>query len=58
MGESDGRQHREAPNPDCRGMILPDVEHHLELQGPVHFPIGFFDRKPLRDIGIERKKHA
>jgi len=45
-------------NPDHIGRVLPEVEHHLELHGPVQFQIEFFDRDPLHVHSIERKEHA
>jgi truncated hemoglobin YjbI/tellurite resistance-related uncharacterized protein len=45
-------------SPDCIGRILPEVEHHLQLDGPVQFQIEFFDRDPLLIDSIERKEHA
>lgn len=45
-------------SPDCIGWILPEVEHHLELHGPVQFQIEFFDRDPLHTDSIERKEYA
>ncbi len=45
-------------NPDRIGRVLPEVEHHLELHGPVQFQIEFFDRDPLHVHSIERKEHA
>ncbi len=48
--------------PDSVGKIQPEVEHHLELHGPVQFQIEFFDRDPLRipspTDSIERTEHA
>jgi len=45
--------------PNCIGRVLPEVEHHLELHGPVQFQIEFFDRDPLHvDNSIERKEYA
>lgn len=45
-------------DPDHIGRVLPEVEHHLELHGPVRFLIEFFDRDPLHIDSIERKEHA
>ncbi|MDR6671053.1 DUF1971 domain-containing protein [Rhizobium sp. 1399] len=45
-------------SPDHIGRVLPEVEHHLELHGPVRFQIEFFDRDPLHIDSIERKEHA
>lgn len=45
-------------NPDCIGTIQPEIEHHLELHGPVQFQIEFFDRDPLHLRSIERTEHA
>jgi len=45
-------------SPDCIGRVLAEVEHHLELHGPVQFQIEFFDRDPLHTDSIERKEYA
>lgn len=45
-------------SPDCLGRVLPEVDHHLELTGPVQFQIEFFDRDPLHIDSIERKEYA
>lgn len=45
-------------SPDHIGRVLPEVEHHLELDGPVRFQIEFFDWDPLHIDSIERKEHA
>jgi hemoglobin len=49
-------------DPNCIGSIQPEVEHHLELHGPVQFQIEFFDHDPLQIHSpihsVERTEHA